>query len=91
MPQSLPVRGLGPVILLALAAAGCSGGQSLRCNPDSMYLEAGTAGALRIPDDLSAPDETESLRIPGPLPPIDGSGQDPDRCLEASPGLVRND
>jgi uncharacterized lipoprotein len=87
---------MGPALsrfkpLLTLAAVGviaaCSGESGLICNPDSIYLEADVIDPLRIPDDLSVPDETESLRIPEGLGAISADEAAPDHCLDASPAF----
>lgn len=77
--------------ILAGALAACSGNRELICDAATDYLDAGSAGRLRIPDDLSVPDETESLRIPDPFPRPESGEEPPQRCLEASPGVARND
>jgi uncharacterized lipoprotein len=72
-------------LLASLAASGCAGKDELICKPATDYLEADSIGQLRIPNDLTVPDESESLRIPA-VPPTAASaeaGSDP--CLEASP------
>ena len=74
-------------VLPIVALGACSGETELRCSRDSLYLGANSAGTLRIPDDLSVPDETESLRIPG-APPVapEGAGGAAS-CLEESPAF----
>lgn len=74
-----------------LALTGCSGETSMACNADSTYLEARAAEPLRIPDDLSVPDESEALHIPDGMG-ADGLNEDRDGlCLEASPAFSRTD
>ena len=41
---------------------------------------------LRVPGDLSIPDETDALRVPGVPLPGEGAGSS-DECLEFSPAL----
>lgn len=81
------------VLLLALAAAAlsaCSRERELRCSTDSAYLSARSVEQLRIPEDLSVPDETDALRIPVPAAPGAPDEDEPDRCLEASPAFSEN-
>ncbi len=47
--------------------SGCSGDIGLRCEDPTRYTGSGENPPVRIPDDLSAPDESQSLRIPAPL------------------------
>lgn len=76
-------------LLLGVAAicwlGGCSGGIGLRCEDPEFYTDSGEVPPVRIPDDLSPPDESESLRIPAPLEggvePVDSRGP----CLESPP------
>jgi len=80
-------------LLLAAAAtvAGCSRDRELLCAGDARYQTAESAGQLRIPDDLSVPDETESLRIPADVIPRAAVDQNPDSCLESSPAFSDNE
>ena len=45
----------------------CSGGIGLRCEDPARYTDSGEIPPVRIPDDLSPPDESQSLRIPAPV------------------------
>jgi uncharacterized lipoprotein len=93
-------RAIGSLIAALLLAAtafalgGCSRERPIRCGSDASYLEAETAGQLRIPDDLSVPDEADSLRIPGPAQRLDEDGDDEQTqaqpCLQESPALSEN-
>ena len=79
------VTGIAGLLLLVVALGACSREQTLRCGTDSIYLEARTAGALRVPDDLSVPDDSERLQIPeGGIAEADESA---DGCLEYSPAF----
>lgn len=80
----------GPLVLM-LTLAACSGDKELICRPATDYLEADSIGQLRIPDDLSVPDETESLRIPDAMAAAGREDGEIDPCLEASPAYDRND
>jgi uncharacterized lipoprotein len=73
---------LGP---LAIGLAACSREQSLICGRDSLYLDAETVRPLQIPDDLSLPDASDSLRIP--QAGIAEEAVEPDGCLEHSPAF----
>lgn len=55
----------------------------MACVPDDVYRDAVSASPLRVPDDLSVPDESEALR----LPPGGAVQQQrsPDSCLEHPP------
>jgi hypothetical protein len=46
---------------------GCSGSFALRCEDPARYTDSGEIPPVRIPDDLSPPDESQSLRIPAPV------------------------
>ena len=78
-------------LVLILTLAACSGEKELVCRPATDYLEADSIGQLRIPNDLSVPDETESLRIPDAMAAAGREGGEIDPCLEASPAYDRND
>lgn len=78
----------GSTLSLGLAIAvlsACSSEANLICPGDESYREAVSVGPLRIPDDLSVPDETESLRIPDPSPSAAIEGSPAPECLEATP------
>ena len=70
-------------LLAALAAlAGCSRQATTICASEGDYLGASTAPPLRIPDDLTVPDESNALRIPEiDVAPTTAS----DGCLDAPP------
>jgi uncharacterized lipoprotein len=74
-------------VLPIVALGACSGETELRCSRDTLYLGANSTGTLRIPDDLSVPDETESLRIPGAPPVATASAGTATSCLEESPAF----
>jgi uncharacterized lipoprotein len=79
------------ILLTAAAIAGCSRGSTLLCSGDTGYLAAQSAGQLRIPDNLSVPDETESLRIPAGVIPRTAVDPNPESCLEESPAFLDNE
>lgn len=64
---------------------GCSDGVGLRCENPARYTGSGEIPPVRIPDDLSPPDQSQSLRIPAP---IEGNYEQVDSrgpCLESPP------
>jgi len=72
-------------VLSAWMLSGCSGGFGLRCEDPERYMGSREVPPVRIPDDLSPPDESESLRIPAPaegeLEELESRGP----CLESPP------
>ena len=76
--------GLGLVIAGAMVS-GCSHDGGLRCGNDEIYGAAQSVGALRIPDDLSVPDETESLRVPNASERVAETQSPAPECLEQAP------
>jgi hypothetical protein len=70
------------VLLCSLAA--CSRGQRLACEPTERYVSATSSPPVQIPDDLSPPDESESLRLP---PEGVTAPQRSQPCLETPPGF----
>jgi len=79
------------VLLLAVLALGaCSRNQPLGCGGHLAYLEAETADQLRVPDDLTVPDESESLRIPAVNPPEPAESAQVPTCLEESPAFSQS-
>lgn len=69
-------------------AAGCSHDEGLRCEDVSRYAASVSAPPLRVPDDLTVPDESDSLLIPDPVPPEAGA---PTECLETPPSYYDQD
>ena len=83
------MTGVLPTVLLALACAacatGCAGGGAMRCGDPARYAGSGSAPPVRVPGDLSVPDESQALQIPSGDPlPVRGE-DDPPECLEAPP------
>jgi hypothetical protein len=72
---------LAGVLLAALH--GCSKDHTLACEPTDRYALATSTGPVQIPDDLSPPDESDSLR----LPPVEAVKPTTGACLEAPPGF----
>jgi hypothetical protein len=70
------------IVLCGLSA--CSREQTLACEPTERYISASSSPPVQIPDDLSPPDESESLK----LPPEGGTVAPRSRpCLESPPGF----
>ena len=70
---------------LLVGAGACSRNKETRCTLSTAYRDAVSAERLRVPGDLSVPDETDALRVPGPAP--GESAGVSDECLEFSPAL----
>lgn len=86
MRNRFSVTGLGLGLVIAGAmVSGCSRDGALRCGNDAMYGSAQSVGALRIPDDLSVPDETESLRVPNASARVAETEPAAPECLELTP------
>jgi len=72
------------VLLPLLALAACSGERELRCESSERYQSARSAPPIRVPDDLTVPDESNAFRIPPPPERRDRTAT-PERCLEHPP------
>jgi uncharacterized lipoprotein len=72
----------------AAALAGCSGENELRCEDTSRYATSVSVPPLRVPDDLTVPDESDSLLIPDPAAAETGV---PAACLETPPSYYEQD
>lgn len=74
-----------------LALGGCFGGGGSRCEDAERYANSDSIAPLRIPDDLTVPDESETLLIPG----SSGFGERDEApvqgCLESPPSFFGND
>ncbi|HEY5565800.1 MAG TPA: hypothetical protein VIM81_00960 [Gammaproteobacteria bacterium] len=72
-------------LLVVAALAGCSREGGMRCEDPAQYASSNTIPPIRVPDDLTVPDESDSLSIPDvasaetPVLPV------PEECLEAPP------
>ena len=72
-------------VLVICALYGCGGERELTCEATERYSAAGSIPPVRIPDDLSPPDESESLRLPPP-PSLESRMTGARRgCLESPP------
>jgi hypothetical protein len=75
-------------IVVGALLASCSHERGTQCGDDSRYTRARTAAPVRIPDDLTPPDETDSLRLPQGTRQASAADADADangRCLETPP------
>lgn len=71
------------VLLPMLALAACSGEREIRCESTERYQSARSVQPIRVPDDLSVPDESGAFRIPPP--PDRGQSSAREGCLEHPP------
>lgn len=72
------------LLLPVVALAACSGERELRCESTERYQGARSVQPIRVPDDLSVPDESGALRIPPP-PADSASAAVREQCLEYPP------
>lgn len=79
-------------LMIAVGLVGCRGRYAMRCEDPERYDDSGEIPPVRVPDDLSVPDETDALRIPqaGQLP-IPGRGERRGPCLESPPAYFEGD
>lgn len=71
---------IGCVTLAALT--GCSHEEGLKCEDQSRYATSVSVPPIRVPDDLTVPDESDSLLIPDSAPEETAV---PTECLETPP------
>jgi len=78
-------EGLPAALLCVAICAGCAGDRGVRCGGSERYQGADSVAPIRVPDDLSLPDESEALSIP--LPPSNVPERDvaAQGCLESPP------
>jgi hypothetical protein len=73
-------------IVVGVLLASCSHERGNQCGDDPRYARARTAAPVRIPDDLTPPDETDSLRLPQDTRQASAVADDANgRCLETPP------
>lgn len=72
--------------MAAALLGACSRDKAVQCASDGNYRQAVTAGTLRVPGDLTIPNEAESLVIPPGNP--DRPATESDACLDQSPALT---
>jgi uncharacterized lipoprotein len=74
------------IVTVAVLTGACSRDEAVRCSAGTRYLAAESAGLLRVPDDLTVPEQSEALNIPAQTPPREAD-QDSLDCLEYSPAF----
>jgi hypothetical protein len=79
------VRWLALAATAAAAAvlSGCSKDHSLHCEPSDRYALAASMPPVRVPDDLTPPDEGDALQLPPEDAGRAASAEKP--CLESPP------
>ncbi len=80
-------RGVLVAALVALGLCGCSREQSLNCESSERYAGARSVPPVRVPEGLTVPNESDSLRLP-PEPVVQGSAGE--GCLESPPDFFEN-
>jgi uncharacterized lipoprotein len=72
-------------VLIALSLNGCASRFAATCVDPARYTDSGQMPPIRIPDDLSPPDQSNSLQIPpaleGEVEQLESRGN----CLESPP------
>jgi uncharacterized lipoprotein len=86
--MSAMARVLAFVCAAVAALSGCSGEEELRCDDTSRYATSVSVPPLRVPDDLTVPDESDSLLIPDPAAAETGVVTE---CLETPPSYYEQD
>jgi uncharacterized lipoprotein len=86
--RALPRCLLVSVYAAATVLAACSGEDELRCDDSSRYATSVSVPPLRVPDDLTVPDETDSLLIPDPNAAETDVATE---CLETPPSYYEQD
>lgn len=72
-------------VFAAAALCGCSHVEKGGCSDAARYSKAVSAAPVQIPDDLSPPDESDSLRLPPELTARGDSAPQAGGCLETPP------
>jgi hypothetical protein len=70
-------------IAACLLLTGCAGEHGLGCGDSQRYANSRSDAPLRVPDDLSVPDESDSLSVPSSR--AGNAAPAADRCLETPP------
>jgi hypothetical protein len=73
------------VIVGLAAVAGCSRQEVEPCAPEARYSTARSVAPVRIPDDLSPPDESDAIRLPVDLNPA--ASIKAGECVEKPPSF----
>lgn len=69
----------------AVLMSGCFGESTMRCEDVLRYATSQSIAPLQVPDGLSVPDESESLRIPSGEPLEVPDPETVTECLEGPP------
>jgi len=73
-------------IVAALLATSCGRDAMLRCEDPETYQSAAEQPPIRVPDDLSVPDQSDALQIPPEDRVADAADPvTPGPCLESPP------
>ena len=79
---------IAAVVLAVSLSAGCGRRGEVRCEDPDRYATSDSIPPVRVPEDLSLPDETESLVIPpGARSMQSAAGGE---CLEAPPDFFED-
>jgi hypothetical protein len=76
---------LTSALLIGVLVGGCGRENTVACDATDRYAAASSAPPVRIPDDLSPPDESDSLRLPPETGATTAALTRP--CLETPPGF----
>lgn len=77
-------------MLAVLLGAGCASEEGIRCEDTLRYQGARSAPLVRVPDDLSVPDESAALSIPRPPEAPPEQALPPGSCLESPPDFFED-
>jgi uncharacterized lipoprotein len=82
------------LIVISISAAlallaGCSHDNELKCDDATRYATSVSIPPIRVPDDLTVPDETDSLLVPDPN--VSAEPLPPTQCLETPPSYYEQD
>lgn len=79
------MRRLSIALIVAVSVSGCQRLSGARCEDPELYSGSEQIPPVQVPDDLTPPNESESLRIPPA--PQDGEDASDARgpCLESPP------
>jgi uncharacterized lipoprotein len=72
-------------VLVVSSLSGCASRFAQRCEDPLRYTGSGQIPPIRIPDDLTPPDQTESLQIPAPIEGEVEELESRGSCLESPP------
>lgn len=78
------------MLLPLLALTACAGERTVSCQDNVTYRNASSIPPLRIPDDLSVPDESDAIRVPPPPASSSTAAAEPGDCLERPPDFFES-